>query len=310
MDLRQLKSFIAVAESGSLSRAADRLQLSQPGLSRQIQLLEAAVGQPLFDRHARGMSLTAEGEKLLERVRGPVRQLEGAIDEARDAGANPAGRVVLGMVPSISDLLAARLALQLQQVYPDISLRLVDGYGGHLLDWLYRGDIDLALMYGPGTEFHCPSHELFYEPLHLAGPPGQLDSNRPTTLKALCELPLVLPSTSHGLRGRVESAAHQAGKRLQVVMEVDSFRVMKGLVSAGFGYTVLPASALREDVAAGRLSATAVEGPRLMRQIVLAQAPGLPPGRATLCVAAQIRELIESLIDAGELADALLASKA
>lgn len=309
MDLRQLKSFIAVAESGTLSRAADRLQLSQPGLSRQIQLLEAAVGQPLFDRHVRGMSLTAEGEKLLERVRGPVRQLESAIGEARDAGANPTGRVVLGMVPSVSDLLAARLALQLQQAYPDISLRLVDGYGAHLLDWLYRGDIDLALMYGPGTEFHCPSQELFYEPLHLAGPPGRLNPDQPSSIQAICDLPLVLPSSGHGLRGRVESAAHQAGKKLQIAMEVDSFRVMKALVSAGFGYTILPASALREDVSAGNLSATAVEGPRLMRQIILAQAPGLPPARATLCVAAQISELIEHLTSEGELANVLLAQR-
>lgn len=305
MDLRQLKSFIAVAESGTLSRAADRLQLSQPGLSRQIQLLEAAVGQPLFDRHARGMSLTAEGEKLLERVRGPVRQLEGAIDEARDAGANPAGRVVLGMVPSVSDLLAARLALQLQQTYPDISLRLVDGYGGHLLDWLYRGDIDLALMYGPGTDFHCPTRELFYEPLQLVGPPGRLQASRPISVSELCELPLILPSSGHGLRSRVEAASHQAGKRLQIAMEVDSFRVMKALVSAGYGYTVLPASALLEDVTTGQLSATAVESPRLMRQIILAQSAGLPMSRVASCVAELAVALVDELISSDELAEAI-----
>lgn len=305
MDLRQLKSFIAVAESGALSRAADRLQLSQPALSRQIHLLEETVGQPLFDRHARGMSLTAEGERLLERIRGPVRQLEGAIDEARDAGETPTGRVVLGMVPSISDLLAARLTLRLREAFPGISLRLVDGYGGHLLDWLYRGDVDLALMYGPGTDFHCPTRELFYEPLQLVGPPGRLQSDQPVNMTRLCTLPLVLPSGGHGLRSRVESAARQAGKRLQVAMEVDSFRVMKALVSAGFGYTVLPASALLEDIASGQLSATAVEAPRLMRQIILAQSAGLPIGRAAACVSELAGSLVDELIASGELAQAV-----
>ena len=108
MDIKQLKTFICVAETGSLSAASDRLRLAQPALSRQIKLLEHKSGAQLFHRSVKGMALTESGEKLLSRVSGIIRQLEQAVDEVRSSAESITGNVAIGLMPSINSVLAVR----------------------------------------------------------------------------------------------------------------------------------------------------------------------------------------------------------
>src|SRR6266702_6498051 len=153
MDIRQLRTFRTVAELGSLSKAADRLRIAQPGLSRQIKLLEQELRAQLFVRNGRGMLLTGAGRMLLDRTEGLVRQIEQMRDDIQSAGGNPSGSVVLGLVPTVSAVLSGRLAARILAQFPDISLRIVESYGGHLVEWLHRGEMDLAITYGPATIF-------------------------------------------------------------------------------------------------------------------------------------------------------------
>ena len=143
MDLKQLKTFICVAEAGSLSQASDRLHIVQPALSRQIKLLEHEVGIDLFTRHARGMELTDAGKQFLERVSGLVRQLEVSIHDVQSLRGEVKGHVALGLMPTISTVLSVRLIQQVAKQLPGVTLRLVEGYSVHLLEWLQRGDICL-----------------------------------------------------------------------------------------------------------------------------------------------------------------------
>ena len=126
MDIKQLRTFRSVAELGSLSKAADRLRTTQPGLSRQIKLLEQELGVQLFVRNGRGMLLTIAGRMLLDRTEGLVRQIEQVRDDIKSTGGNPAGRVVLGLVPTVSAVLAGRLAHRVLSQFPDISLGIVE----------------------------------------------------------------------------------------------------------------------------------------------------------------------------------------
>ena len=142
MDIKQLRTFIRVAEVGSLSQASDRLRLAQPALSRQIKMLENEIGVPLFVRHGRGMKLTEAGRQLLESVGAPLRQLEQSFDELRSSAKRIEGRVSLGMTPTISFILAGRLAKRVAKELPGVSLRIVEGYGGYLVEWLQRNEID------------------------------------------------------------------------------------------------------------------------------------------------------------------------
>src|SRR5450756_315684 len=102
MDLKQLRTFRAVAELGSLSKAADRLRAAQPALSRHIKLLEHELRVELFIRNGRGMLLTSAGRMLLDRTTGLVRQIEQVRDDIQSASGRPSGRVILGLVPTAS----------------------------------------------------------------------------------------------------------------------------------------------------------------------------------------------------------------
>ncbi len=285
MDLRQLRTFREIAEAGSLSRAADRLRIAQPALSRQIRLLEAEAGLPLFTRHGRGMALTDAGRELLARVAGPMRQLERAVVEVRALAGTIAGQVALGMMPTVAAVLAGPLARRVAERHPEVSLRVVEGYTGHLIEWLQRGATDATLLYGPATDFHLRARDLFVEGLVLAGPAGSgLSPDQPVTLAAAARLPLVLPSRPHGLRAIVEGAAARARVPLNLRHEADSFLVLKDLVVCGLGFAILPRSSIRREEAEGRMLVAPLVRPAIRRQVVLAQPPDRAPGRATQAV--------------------------
>src|SRR6476661_8254754 len=152
MDLKQLRTFRAVAELGSLSKAADRLRAAQPALSRHIKLLEHELRVELFVRNGRGMLLTSAGRMLLDRTTGLIRQIEQVSDDLKSANGNPSGRVILGLVPTVSAVLSGRFARRVINEFPDVSLRIVESYGGHLVEWLHRGEMDLAIIYGPAVD--------------------------------------------------------------------------------------------------------------------------------------------------------------
>ena len=170
MDIKQLRTFSCVAELGSLSKASDTLRVAQPALSRQIKLLEHELRAELFTRNGRGMVLTDAGRLLLARTAGIVRQIDQVRDEIQSAGGPPSGRVVLGLVPTVSCVISARLARRTVDKYPGISLCIVESYSGHLMEWLHRGEMDLALIYGPSSDLHLTVQSLGRDPIVAVGP--------------------------------------------------------------------------------------------------------------------------------------------
>jgi LysR family nitrogen assimilation transcriptional regulator len=301
MDIKQLKTFIRVAETGSLSAASDRLRLAQPALSRQIKLLEQSIGLQLFVRHGRGMQLTDAGQELFVRVAGLVLQLEKSVDDVRSLEAGPRGSVALGMMPTVSYVLSARLAQRVAAELPGISLRIVEGYAGHLVDWLQRGEVDATLLYGPSADLHLRVTELLFEEVVLVGPPtAALDPKKPVPVKTLRDLQLVLPSRSHGLRAVVETAAEKAGIALAVRFEADSFRVLKDLVSVGLGFTLLPRSAIDREQQAGLFTTAPLEKPKLMRQVIFALPSNRTATKATRAVVDLLIDEIATMVAEGE----------
>lgn len=301
MDLKQLKTFIRVSDAGSLSSAADRLRIAQSALSRQIKLLEAEVGAPLFDRHARGMSLTFHGQELYKRIAPLIRQFEQSIDDVRSLGDSITGQVSFGLMPTTSAMLADRLVSRVAVEQPGIFLRLVEGYAGHLVEWLQRDEIDATLLYGPADSLHLRATPLFSEDLALISPASWRNGERRTMdFIEASKLPLALPSQSHGLRSVVETAARKANCNLRICAEGDSFRVLKSLVARGLYHTILPLSAVQDEEAAGLVRISPLRNPEVTRQIVLAR----PSHRAdTIATQAVIRILlneIAAMIDSGD----------
>lgn len=300
MNLQQLKTFVLIAELGSLSKVSDRIRIAQPALSRQMRLLQEEVGVPLLARHRLGLRLTEAGEEMLRRLSGVIRQLDQAFEDVRTLSNAASGRVALGIVPTASYVLAGQLACRVADQYPGISLRIVEAYSVHLIEWLQRGEIDVAIMYGSDTAFHLKTEPLLLDELVLVGPPdSDLKPGVPVTVAALTALPLVLPSRPNGLRLIVESAAVKAKVKLAVRFEADSFRVLNDLVEKGLGYTVLPLSAIGREREARRLKFAPLIQPKVTRRLVL----GLPPdgvaSRATKTVIDLARKEIRDLTRSG-----------
>ena len=268
MDLKQLRTFRAVAELGSLSKAADRLRAAQPALSRHIKLLEHELRVELFIRNGRGMLLTSAGQILLDRTTGLVRQIEQVRDDIQSASGKPSGRVILGLVPTVSAVLSGRLARRIITDLPDISLRIVESYGGHLVEWLHRGEMDLAITYGPADDLHLSVHSIGHEDLAVVGPPGSgLGKRKQVELEWLVKQRLILPSISHGLRALLEKAVARKKLTLNAMIEADSYRAQIALMEEGLGYTLLPASAIRAELAAQRLEMAALVNPPVSREL-------------------------------------------
>lgn len=285
MDLKQLRTFLRVAEVGSLSQASDRLRVAQPALSRQIKMLENEIGVPLFARHGRGMKLTEAGRQLLANVGSPMRQLERSFEELRSSGKRVEGRVSLGMTPTISFILAGRLAKRVAMELPGVSLRIVEGYGGYLVEWLQRSEIDATVLYGPASDLHLRVTELLYERLVLVGPRDcDLDNKTAVLFRTLSGLQLVLPSKPHGLRAVVDNAAYKSKTSLNIRFEADSFLVLKDLVQEGLGYTILPTSAFKKDQLEKSFRIAPLIQPKVIRHIVMATRPDYIPSRATVAV--------------------------
>ena len=300
MDLRQLRTFSCVAELGSLSKASDTLRVAQPALSRQIKLLEHELRAELFTRNGRGMVLTDAGRLLLARTAGIVRQIDQVRDEIQSAGGPPSGRVVLGLVPTVSCVISARLARRTVDRYPGISLCIVESYSGHLMEWLHRGEMDLALIYGPSSDLHLTVQSLGRDTIVAVGPRGSgLAQKKQVDIGWLLKQRLVLPSHSHGLRALIEHAAAKKKLKLDVKLEADSFRVLTSLVEEGLGYTLLPPSSVRNEVAAGRLETAAIAKPAPMRELTLASPIDHPGSTAIALITELIRDELSACREDG-----------
>ncbi len=290
MDFRQLRTFSCVAELGSLSKASDTLRVAQPALSRQIKLLEHELRAELFTRNGRGMVLTEAGRLLLARTAGIVRQIDQIRDDIQSAQGQPSGRVVLGLVPTVSCVLSARFARRCVETFPGVALRIVESYSGHLVEWLHRGEMDLAILYGRSADLHLTVQSLGRDQIVAVGPRGcGLARKRSIDIGWLLRQRLVLPSHSHGLRALIEHAAAQRKIKLDVQLEADSFRVLTSLVAEGLGFALLPPSSVHNEVADGRLETAAISKP-MTRELIFASPIDRPPSTATMAVTALLRD--------------------
>jgi LysR family nitrogen assimilation transcriptional regulator len=294
MDFRQLRTFTCVAELGSLSKASDTLRIAQPALSRQIKLLEHELRAELFTRNGRGMVLTDAGRMLLARTSGMVRQIDQIRDDIQSAQGPPSGRVVLGLVPTVSCVISARFARRCVEVFPGISLRIVESYSGHLVEWLHRGEMDLAILYGRSADLHLTVQSLGRDHIVAVGPRGSgLSRKKQVDIGWLLRQRLVLPSHSHGLRALIEHAAAIKNIKLDVQLEADSFRVLTNLVEEGLGFGLLPPSSVRGEVKDGRLEVATLSKP-LTRELIIASPIDRPASTATAAITALLRDEVSA----------------
>ena len=300
MDLRQLTTFLQVAELGSLSRAAERLRIAQPALSRQIRLLEQELKVALFTRHGRGMVPTAAGEALRVRATGILRQVEETREEMIQEAGAVRGRVIFGVPPTVGAVVASRLVERFMTTYPEVRLRIVQAFSGYLLDWLQGGEVDVAVVYAGAVATGVRTVPLLVETMCFIAPADSgLSPHQAMPFAEVARRRLVLPSPQHGLRQLVEAEARRHGLTLDIAVEADDLELLKELVRKRLCCTVLPLAAVHEEVAAGLLTAAPIIDPHLSRKLVVAEPLGRQPSNAVRRFAAMLREEVGQMVRTG-----------
>lgn len=305
MEIRTLRYFLKVAELGSFSRAALDLRIAQPALSRQIQKLEDELDVQLLYRTGRGVSLTHAGEMLLESGRKLAEQFDVSLREVRASGGQMAGSAVIGLPPTVGRVLTIPLARQIKAQFPEVKLRIVEGFSGHLLEWLYSRRIDVGVLYAEPNVPVMVAEPLVVEDLMLIGRPDMLvdalgaDIPESISMAEVARLPLVVPSAPHSLRLRIERTADDCGLRLDVVLEVDALFSMTEAVRQGFGFTILPGCAAQRDIAEGALAALRIDQPGMQQTLFVATASQRPAAVASRKLAQIVRESVYGLADTG-----------
>lgn len=291
MDLKQLRAFLTVADTGNVTRAAHILNLVQPAVSRQIRLLEDDVGVALFERERHGMVLTEAGRALAGYARRAMLELDRARIEITGAASRGIGGLVtLGLLPSTVDILSSPLVSAVAAAYPGIRVRVTVGYAGNLLRSLTSGEVDAALLYGAARSADIRATPLVEEALWVIGPAdSDLHPSRPVPLAGLSSHRLVLPSVPHGIRMLVEHACAVSNVTLDIAAETNALSVQRSLVLGGHGLTILPPIAVADDLLARRLSGAPVAEPGISRTIVLALPIHRPTGQ-------HVRHVVDLLV--------------
>jgi DNA-binding transcriptional LysR family regulator len=245
MELRHLRYFVAVAEELHFRRAAERLHVSQPPLSQQIRALEAELGVTLFERNRRRVELTAAGAALLTEARAILAQVDHAVELTQRVARGEAGALAIGFVGSsmygrLPDVVRAFHAER-----PAVALRLREFSTGDALEALAGGRIDVGVVRPAQVEPGIEIDVVQREEVVAALPEGHRLAERSAIgLADLGGEAFVLLSRREapGLYGALDAAMSEAGVGPREVQQVSEMRTVLGLVSAGVGVSVVPAS--------------------------------------------------------------------
>lgn len=301
MELRQLEYFIAIAEAGSFSRAAVRLSISQPILSRQIKALEQELGAEFYYRTGRGIVLTEAGKLFEQHARGVLDTTAGARRAISALGSAPTGRVVIGMPPSVGAVLTAPIVKLFRAEFSRVSLGVMEGFSGHVLEWLTTGRIDVAVLYNAPRSSVLVTEPLLSDELYLLGPmsdPAGVGSS-PLRAERLGQVPLILPSRPHGLRVLVDDILSGIGVTPNVQVEIDAMPSTLSLVESGIGYTILSYSCVHPLIEAGRIRAWSIVEPSMTRSLVVATSTQRPVTKAARALVGFVRKQVDTLLAEG-----------
>ncbi|MBL8341800.1 MAG: LysR family transcriptional regulator [Rubrivivax sp.] len=257
MDLKQLDTFVRVAELGSFTRAAAVLRVAQPALSRQVRALEVELRQPLLNRNGRGVTLTEAGKRLLAHGRGILQQVQRARQDLEEQRGAAAGLVSIGLPPSLSRTLTTPLVEAFREHFPKATLSVVEGLSTYMLEWLAQGRIDCALVYNAAPSAPFELQRVADEALCLVSARRTGPLVGPAApLAEVAGRELVIPSRPHAIRMRLESALAEAGLKPRVALEVESVPAILDLVVRHPLHAVLALNAVagsaREEALAAR----------------------------------------------------------
>lgn len=254
MDLHQLKTFVTVAREGSITRSAELLHLSQPAVSAHIKAMEELLGLVLFERTARGMRLTADGERLLPKAEETLSAHQELMDESTRIKGVLRGKLRLGASSNSKSGAAAKLLAGLAARYPEVAVDLKHGTSAEILGGIRSGGLD-AGFYNDAAEPEpdLSTIEVSRFKILLVAPAGLVRAADPLDWRGLAELPWVYPVSS-ACCGQVAEALFRAHQiRPKRVVSVDREDVTRTLITGGVGVGLLHEDTAEEARGRGQI---------------------------------------------------------
>ena len=300
MDLRQLRYFAQIVESGSLSKASRCLFIAQPALSQQLAKLEDEVGKPLLQRSSRGVTPTESGLALYHHARFMLRQLDQALSIARQESGVVQGMVSVGLPATTVLAVGLPLMKRIHEKYPGILLNVVEGMSGHIGHMIKLGQLDLAILFSNDVSSKLDATALLEEELFVLLPensPYAPPKRTSVTLAEVAALPLILPTSTHGLRRRVVAEFERRSLKPHVVAEIDSLSLLMSCVYDGMGATIKPMSALQLEGERGkRWRALTISDARITRRNYLYSISANLLSPAASAVAKELQDTARALV--------------
>ncbi|HSV81406.1 MAG TPA: LysR substrate-binding domain-containing protein [Ramlibacter sp.] len=299
-DLHKWRSFVAIAELGSLTRAALFLDSNQSFLSRQVNALERECGTRLFNRTGRGVELSEAGQRLFPQVKELLEQAQSLERGIRADLREPVGTVTLGSLPSIGTFLVPQLFSALRAQHPGVGLKVLEGSSGQVEEWLTDSRVDIAVLYRYGPTLPEQEEALATVDSYLIGArDDRLTATAEVPFAQLEGLPFILPGAPNGLRTALDAIARQQHITLAPVIEADSLPLQKQLCAQERLYTVLPVHAVWQEVQEGRLQAARIVDPPFQRTVAMAFAKAKGPSRAVTAVTAHLVRIVNEMAAQG-----------
>ncbi|WP_028600784.1 LysR family transcriptional regulator [Ottowia thiooxydans] len=244
MNPRQLKYFVEIARTGSMTTAASALHIAQPALSHHVAMMEKELGVSLFKRHARGVQLTVQGQLLFDRATTILRQLDRLPDDVREANGSPRGVVSLCIVSSVALVVAMPLLQLTTERFPGIQLQLSMGMSREAQSMVETRRVDLALLPTAFELTRLKATPVFEERFCLFGH-RRLFNGKSTTIafREIADRPLVMPDRDQDLRKQIERTALAQNCAINVRYELNNSELLRAAVREGLAFSIMPRNA-------------------------------------------------------------------
>ena len=276
MEIRQLRAFVAIAESGTFTAGAQKVHVTQAAISMQIRQLETEIGAKVFVRAPRHVILTEAGEHLLHRARQILREHDAALDEIAELAGAERGRLRIGSASAmvLTDQLP-RILKELRKQHPAAEISVVSGTSEALVDQIVAGELDIAFVSLPVDVRGIQTERLSEDELvAIASPRHKLAKQKTVSAYMLAGEKLILGERGGNTRRLIDQFFAQAGVSLKVSMELSRQAAIRRMVEEDMGVGIAPLQSVKEDVDKGRLVRWWIEGAQINWELGLAQLSG------------------------------------
>ncbi|ALP98950.1 TPA: tricarballylate utilization LysR family transcriptional regulator TcuR [Salmonella enterica subsp. enterica serovar Aberdeen] len=299
MELRQLRYFVRIIETGSMGSAAQDLDIGVSALSQQMSRLENELAIRLLQRTSRGVTPTNAGLAFYSQAQLALRHADDAILAAREARLS--GHVSVGMAPSTASILGIPFIHAMQENYADVRLHVVESLSGNLERMINTRQIDLAVVFQKDKILRWSARPILEEQLFLIGSHALLTAlpDNPITPEQLAGIPLIMPSQGHGLRGRLDAVCQEHALNVEIVAEIDGLALLMRAVRDGLGATLQPGAAI-SHLDNDALRVIGVHNPVLSRPNFLVSLSDDELTPAGLAARVVLTKVMRQLVDAGE----------